>query len=41
MDSIKKEEEYHLNFEFKANPIPLTTVQNKMNNVHGLKGKKY
>eukprot|EP01083_Nonionella_stella_P298443 1012983_1 len=40
LESIKQEEDYHLNFEFKANPIPLHTVTRRIKAVHGLKGKK-
>ena len=41
MDELKREEDYHLNFTFKANPVPLSAVTRKLQNVHGLKGKKY
>ena len=41
MDDLKREEDYHLNFQFKANPVPLSAVTRKLKNVHGLKGKKY
>ena len=40
IESLQNEEDYHLNLQFKANPVPLHTVTSKMNNVHGLKGKK-
>ena len=39
MDELQKEEEFHLNFEFKANAVPLSAVTTKMHGVHGLKGK--
>ena len=41
LESIRKEEEYHLRFEFKAKAVPLSAVTTKMDKmVHGLKGKR-
>merc|ERR1712233_146132 len=40
IESLQREEDNHLNMQFKANPVPLHTVTSKLKNVHGLKGKK-